>query len=444
MDVPIPPVVRDVFVYRDTLLVDVGGDLKRHPRAPASELKPLLEGTAPKDQVTHWYEAQLIHYGLPRSKDKNTAKLRLSQALAQGKLAVPPQISDMEAQMRKEYAANVRKAKAALTKATTGSGTSVGKGKGGKRKAEADDMPPSGKKTKITLNVDGMKVSIEQSAATTQKSQATKQPSTAAKTAKDQKTAPRKTPLKAASKSKTTSKGEAPMLQKSSSSSKVSAARKNVIPKTGESKPGQISSLKKEAKVKPEAKTKPEPKVKAEPRIKPEPKPKPDKRVKAEPEDDDSKRLECSFLNFTGVYNIHCPQVEEQIPECAGNLRLFLCVDAAEDRPTRIWGGFEFAHKSGVLRVDQDIIESDVPLKFSWRARDIETGNAAFRRVCTGELELITGGPNRQIRGELFNLFPGAVTFTGVKRSGPLWSGRAAWQYEEDWDRIPREAYGRG
>ena len=89
MDASVAPVVRGEFLYRDALFVDVGGEGKRHPRASESELKNLLDGKAPKDQVSHFYEAQLIHYGLQRSKEKNTAKVRLSQALAQGKLKVP-------------------------------------------------------------------------------------------------------------------------------------------------------------------------------------------------------------------------------------------------------------------------------------------------------------------------------------------------------------------
>jgi len=31
--------------------------------------------------VGHWYEAQLRHYGLPPTKDKNAAKVRLLGAL---------------------------------------------------------------------------------------------------------------------------------------------------------------------------------------------------------------------------------------------------------------------------------------------------------------------------------------------------------------------------
>ena len=46
-------IVRGEFVYRDTLFVDVGGDGKRHPQASPSELKDLLNGKVPNDQVGH-------------------------------------------------------------------------------------------------------------------------------------------------------------------------------------------------------------------------------------------------------------------------------------------------------------------------------------------------------------------------------------------------------
>lgn len=42
-----------------------------------------------KDRPGHWYEAQLIHYGLPPSKTKSTAKMRLLDALNKGNVAVP-------------------------------------------------------------------------------------------------------------------------------------------------------------------------------------------------------------------------------------------------------------------------------------------------------------------------------------------------------------------
>ena len=150
-------VVRGEFEYRDTLFVDVGGDGKRHPRASPAELKDLLNGKVAKDQVGHWYEAQLIHYGLQRSKQKDTAKVRLQQALSQGKLKVPPHIADMESQMKKDYAAAVRKAKKSV-------GGDIAPVKMAKRRKDEEESETSSKRTKIAMNVGDITINIEHGA----------------------------------------------------------------------------------------------------------------------------------------------------------------------------------------------------------------------------------------------------------------------------------------
>ncbi|KAL8883184.1 MAG: hypothetical protein Q9192_007380, partial [Flavoplaca navasiana] len=113
------PVVKDNFVFNGDLFVDVG-NLNRHKRASVAELTEVLRpdlkkpknGATVKDPVGHWYEAQLIHYGLPPSKDKARAKMRLLENLNQSKLNIPPQITAIETALKKEFAAAERKAKA--------------------------------------------------------------------------------------------------------------------------------------------------------------------------------------------------------------------------------------------------------------------------------------------------------------------------------------------
>lgn len=87
---------KDGFFYNGSeLFVEVGG-VNRHPRAAISELTELLrpdkkqlKGAAAPDKVGHWYEAQLMHYGLPSSKDKARCKVRLLDALNNHTLNVP-------------------------------------------------------------------------------------------------------------------------------------------------------------------------------------------------------------------------------------------------------------------------------------------------------------------------------------------------------------------
>jgi hypothetical protein len=108
-----------VFFFSSVLHVDIG-DGNAHPRASTSELTKLLRPQIPgkkpkapitpiKDQVGHWYTAQLVHYGLPRTTVKNTAKVRLLDALNQNKLAVPPEILELEKDLKKQWQAANRK-----------------------------------------------------------------------------------------------------------------------------------------------------------------------------------------------------------------------------------------------------------------------------------------------------------------------------------------------
>lgn len=99
-----PPARRGEFLYTSVLYADPG-NANHHPRASTAELAALLRPEAPKlyakgrkpdistpakDPAWHFYSEQLIHYGLPVTKDKNTAKVRLLTAMNQFKLEVPP------------------------------------------------------------------------------------------------------------------------------------------------------------------------------------------------------------------------------------------------------------------------------------------------------------------------------------------------------------------
>ena len=82
----------------------------------------------------HRYAAQLIHYGLPVTKEKSRAKVRLLDALNQGKLEVPSWISKMEGEMRGEWEGENKKLKkgGGVVKAKSGKTNEAVKGKVGK------------------------------------------------------------------------------------------------------------------------------------------------------------------------------------------------------------------------------------------------------------------------------------------------------------------------
>jgi hypothetical protein len=102
------------------------GNGNHHGRASVAELAALLRPEAPnlyskgrkpeaatpaKDQVWHFYSAQLIHYGLPVTKDKNVAKVRLLNAMNQFKLEVPAWVLKVESELKADWEAGNRKLK---------------------------------------------------------------------------------------------------------------------------------------------------------------------------------------------------------------------------------------------------------------------------------------------------------------------------------------------
>jgi hypothetical protein len=441
MDASAPSIVRGEFVYHDTLFVDVGGALKRHPRASTSELKTLLDGKAPKDQVAHYYEAQLIHYGLQRSKDKNTAKVRLQQALSQKKLIVPPHIVDMEADMKKDYTASIRKARTAAGKVAKG-GEGDGEVTKGKKRKQDDAGPETvsaaSKRTKIPMKIGDMEVSIDHGAtgaagkgakakAVARKAAATSVAAKGKNIAMPTPTTTRKPTITPQSKSAPLKNTSTPSLKKHSTTPVPPPAAPPSVPSTRKKAVKQEPKARKEPKVKKEPSTSQQNPSKAAPKIKPE--------IKPEPETSHVDAFEP--LTITGVYNVSCPELEEQYPEDANNLRLFFCVD---NEAGKIWGGFQLASKSGVMLLADGYTCDNGPVSFGWRARDLDQGGLSFGRGCFGEIEFARDG---RMQATFYNLFSESQHLQGTRRPGPLWCGKSAWEFEREWDEFVAETYGR-
>ncbi|KAL0930118.1 uncharacterized protein CTRU02_214938 [Colletotrichum truncatum] len=126
------PVIRDDFSYAgDSFSVSASGHVHRRYTLP--ELKAHFKGTGTvKDHPAHWYEAQLLHYGLPKSKVKGTAKLRLMDAVNAGTIAVPASLTALEREMKKEW-----------TKANKSLSKPSGNSKVGATKRKATDVQVS-------------------------------------------------------------------------------------------------------------------------------------------------------------------------------------------------------------------------------------------------------------------------------------------------------------
>ncbi|KAK3995770.1 hypothetical protein QBC44DRAFT_356114 [Cladorrhinum sp. PSN332] len=120
MAVVIPPATRDGWSFSgNDFYVEVSNH-NRHRRATVPELKAIYDGVdTSKDRPAHWYEAQLMHYGLPPSKNKGTAKMRLFDAVNKSNLSVPANIAKVESELKKEWTKRDREVKQALKKHST-------------------------------------------------------------------------------------------------------------------------------------------------------------------------------------------------------------------------------------------------------------------------------------------------------------------------------------
>ncbi|KAF2024922.1 hypothetical protein EK21DRAFT_117321 [Setomelanomma holmii] len=111
-----PPARRDNSLYSSIFQADSGGPTT-HPRASIAEVAAILhpealnlytngrkpDVSAPaNDSPWHFWSAQLIHYGLPFTKEKSRAKMRLLDALNSLKLELPAWVLKMEAELKKQ------------------------------------------------------------------------------------------------------------------------------------------------------------------------------------------------------------------------------------------------------------------------------------------------------------------------------------------------------
>ena len=433
-----PPVSRDGFHYNGDLYVEVG-NLNRHKRASIPEITALLRPdlkkskvTPNKDAVGHWYEAQLIHYGLPPSKDKARAKMRLLEALNNSSLVVPAGIIKLEQSLRKEFDAAERKAKASykvgMANATENLGSS--------RKRKQPDA------TTVNVNINlgalsGMQLGLGPngtfSTGTFPQVQGPPTPKKARKTAANPSTQKvtesqaRSSPQNAKRSvvnAKTTMKES--LVQKKPFST-LQTARKSAPGPKKEIAVKKEHGVKKEPAIKKES-IKKETALKKEPPFKKEPAIKKESSIKKEPGADNQPSL--GLIN--GYYDISCPYLESQFPHDTDSFSLILCLETP-----RVWGSYDLGQFRGILHLPQRPFEpSSTPLQFHWRGRELGEGEMSFGHDCFGEMAFLGNG---RIAGML-NVF-GVCEFTGVRRPGPTTAPRPAISMREEWEGYNEDAY---
>lgn len=473
------------FIYRDTFFVEVG-EGKRHPRASTAELKELLlpgkHSTPPKDQVGHWYEAQLIHYGLTRSKDKNTAKVRLTNALSSGALVVPASIQQIESDLKKEYASVQRKAKLAASKEKAVKPEAASTTK--KRKADALE----GGSTKVSVKVGDVVIEIDQQsllAAGAEK----KRKSVAA----DSPPPPKSTPKKKAAKEPKLTKATAPQEKKSPTAKSQQGLKAKVKHKvngvscygpdaTGVNQwkcepcrqQSQNSFLSSPAKRSSQSSTRnldtsnsSRPKQtarrgkpfnyagqssRAQPQSLREPTPMSICSSEASQEDPPPPYSEAGY-NRNDTRSTESPGQVIQVSgsysiRLSGNLgwtNLMLRTSQPRDQ---MWGRFTMGDKTGFLRLDSIAgIASSERKSFGWRTEDQETGRLRFGKGCDGWIEFDGHG---SVQGTFYSVNDGKdVDFDG--RLEEAFDYESAEERETEieelsttWHGFPHRAYGSG
>ena len=190
------PVANGKFSFSvDSFYVETSGH-NLHRRATVPELQTLFQpaaagAAAPADPVGHWYEAQLLHYGIAPSKNKAVAKMRLLDAVRGGGLAVPKDIAKIETDLKKEWKRKDKEAKAGKSEVTETKTATTAKS-GGKRKRDGEEetetAQPAPKTT--TAKKTAAETNNKKPASSTAKAEAKPKPepkkTTAAKKKKDE------------------------------------------------------------------------------------------------------------------------------------------------------------------------------------------------------------------------------------------------------------------
>lgn len=423
-----PPISREGFYYNGDLYVEVGG-LNRHKRASVSELTAILRPDLKKakatpqpskDPVGHWYEAQLIHYGLPPSKDKARAKMRLLEAVNTSNLAVPTGIMRLEESLRKKFNAAEKKAKAQMA-------------------PQSKEAPPSKKRKQpdaTNINVTINNYGAVGSQFGTMPSVEASSPAKKAKTQPVKATNRKQAIKKATPTNHPTPAKKEPTAKKTASSKKglsikeVSDVKKTTVAMKEPAKEKPV--VKNEPTMKREPGVKKESAVKKEPAVKKERAPKPEPRVKIEnsslDQRSDPDKHTLGLIN--GYYEITCPYITQEW-NCH-DLSLTLCLDSP-----KVWGAYDFGMFSGIILIPKRPYRaSETPISCQWAGRENGEGEMTFGDDCVGEIAFLGGG---RIRGTLRLL--GECDFTGTRQPGPPSASRSAASMRAEWEGYNEDTY---
>jgi hypothetical protein len=443
----IPPSARDGWSYSGDFHVEASGN-NRHRRATIPELKAVFDGTdGQKDRPAHWYEAQLIHYGLPPSKTKGTAKMRLFDAVGKGNLTVPAHILKVEAELKKEWNKREREAKQATKKLLESIATTTAK-KSNKRKAD-DGQGGASPGTNVNINLSLSigpqgNVQVAPTGPAAKKAKTTSADKKAAPTTKKapsttKKTAPvTKKAAPATKKAPSTTKTTAPATKKAASTTKTAtpttldpAPSTQRAPRTKQtarrSRPFHSAGQSRPTAASPQA-----PQFDATPSrwdsagSPPPPYPGPPSYFDDIDRDNGSRPSGLPPLGLlNGRYDVCCTAPREHADD-GGDSGIIFTLDGEV-----LWGSFEIGPLSGILRLDErPWSASEQPLYFQWRGDDPQGG--VHSETNDGSYIKFLG--NGEIAGKI-GFYNTMLEFDGCRVSGSdTRSEVSAFSMRREWD----------
>ena len=414
--------------------------MSRHRRATVPELRAILRPSDTtdhklEDPVGHWWEAQLLHYGLKPSKTKAVAKTRLLDALNKGTLGVPDHIAKLEAEMKRQWSKKEREAKAELKKSkcetstkTTTTATSTTAGK--KRKTESDgNAAPSvpAKKSKSTT----AKPKGPQSVASSVKAAANKPKPATKKTPPEKPAATESTRPKSKA---STAKSSAP--KAAAKNSKLATAQSSAPPS---STPRTKQTARKSA---PSRANLPflddfySDDYKSDQTD--------DNAISESPPDYESVIRDSGHSSsqngsrlglLNGRYEIDCPDLEQWDAYDGYPFSLILTLEGSS-----LWGAYDFGMHSGILHLPRrPYTASDERYEFRWRGRENSEGEMSFGDDNVGWIEFLGNG----VISGMINCY-GEAMFQGQRVSGDQTrSERDARSMKDEWDSYNEREYDR-
>ncbi|KUI74243.1 hypothetical protein VM1G_09754 [Cytospora mali] len=387
-----PRVEKEGFSYFGDSFYREASNSSSHRRATLPELKAHFSGKDTEKRPGPWYEAQLLHYGLPPSKVKGTAHKRLFDAvMGKGSLTVPAHIQKIEADLKKEWNKKEREAKKA-TKAS--SGTAAAPAKGTKRKAEE---APTNVSVNVSVQISSTGAVTVGAAQPAAKKTKTGGPASSATAAKKITTAASKVKKTGGPASSTTT------------SKKTTTTKAQKVDGDGKSAPSPKPA-------KPAAKAKAPAKLAA-------------RRPAAASSsngtgvsgltfaasldvyDDDGTppysefNLPRSLGILNGRYRVSCPYLEDNFPEGSNNCGLIATLDGRN-----LWLSFDFNAVNGLMKVDRPYEADEDGTTAFWRGYGLDRD---FKRKFINIDTIYQAGPLNRLRFLGDGHIEGTISYDG-------------------------------